>query len=429
MKRIRLAWILVATAIAAFGLGGVSWAFHDGGVATCTGCHSMHSARSTDNLLMQSDNGSACLRCHERATDTGPSSYRVSTPSAKLAASTDVVLHRTPGGDFGWLRQTLTATSTFGGTVTNPGFERGHNIIAADNQYTLVDSASPPTPMPPGELSCTSCHDPHSRARRLSDGSIIHPTTGTTYDPTFESGSYGHVPVAGEAAGVYRLLGSSGYQAYDGGPTFPGNPAAVVNSTYNRSEVSTQTRVAYGYGASNGYSAWGKWCATCHPDYHTDTASNFVHTVDGALGGAATTYAAYVKSGDLTGTLATSYNSLVPFATNDNDTATLAALALVDDSDLTGPSGTDRIMCLSCHRAHASGWKYALRWNQESEFLTLSDASGASVYPGVDAGLGNQGQYNRGYTTAQMAAAYNGRLATEFAPHQRSMCNKCHAKD
>jgi hypothetical protein len=162
---------------------------------------------------------------------------------------------------------------------------------------------------------------------------------------------------------------------------------------------------------------------------HKDTSSVLVHVVDDQLNGEADTYNHYVKSGDLTGSATTSFTSLVPFAKNTNDVATLTALALIDDSDLSGPAPTDRIACLSCHRAHASGWRYALRWNGEAEFLTLADASGNPVYPGVNAGLGNQGQYNRGYTVEQMQAAYYGRPATTFAAHQRSYCNKCHAKD
>ena len=38
----------------------------------------------------------------------------------------------------------------------------------------------------------------------------------------------------------------------------------------------------------------------------------------------------------------------------------LAALALLADSEGTvggGPTSTDQVMCLSCHRAHASGWE------------------------------------------------------------------------
>ena len=430
MTRFTKFLLLAAVGIALSLLAPATYAFHDGGVAYCGGCHSMHFSPAPDYLLMKSDKSSTCLRCHERAGDTGPSSYHVSTPSSELANTTDIPKQRGPAGDFGWLRQNLTATSTFGGSVSNQGFTRGHNIIAADNGYTFVDGPTAPGgTMPASQLACTSCHDPHSGARRMADGSIVYPTTAAPTAPIAESGSYGFVPEVGEAAGVYRLLGGSAYQAFDGGPTFPGNPAAVVNATYNRTEAVTQTRVAYGHGTTNGYASWGKWCSTCHVNMHKDTSSNLVHVVDDQLNGQATIYNEYIKSGDLTGSVGTAFTSLVPFASNTNDVATLAALAVIDDSNLSGPAATDRVACLSCHRAHAGGWRYALRWNGEAEFLTLADGSGAPVYPGVDAGLGNQGQYNRGYTVNQMRAAYYDRSVTVFAAHQRSLCNKCHAKD
>jgi predicted CXXCH cytochrome family protein len=430
MTRILRVFLLAAAVLALALLGPATYAFHEGGVANCGGCHSMHFSPAPDSLLMKSDRSSTCLRCHERAGDTGPSSYHVSTPSSELANTTDIPKQRGPGGDFGWLRQTLTALNTRGSAVTNAGNTRGHNIIAADNGYTFVDGPSAPGgTMPASELACTSCHDPHSRARRLSDGSVVYPTSTAPIAPIFESGSYGFIPAAGEAAGVYRLLGGSAYQAFASGPSFPGNPAAVVNSTYNRTEAVTQTRVAYGHGTTGGYASWGKWCSTCHPNMHKDSSSNLVHIVDDQLNGEATTYNSYIKTGDVTGTVGTSFTSLVPFASNTNDVATLAALAVIDDSNLSGPAATDRIACLSCHRAHAGGWRYALRWNGEAEFLTLADAGGAPVYPGVDAGLGNQGQYNRGYTVNQMRAAYYDRPVTVFAAHQRMLCNKCHAQD
>jgi predicted CXXCH cytochrome family protein len=425
-----MAWVMVATVFATFGFGGAAYAFHDGGVAECSGCHTMHGSPAADKLLLLGDQSSTCLSCHERATDTGPSSYRVSTPAAKLANPTDVTLHRTPGGDFGWLRQNLTATATFGSTIVNNGEDRGHNIVAGGIYGYVADAttAAPGGVMLSADLSCISCHDPHSRARRLSTGDIVYPPSTGTYDPILDPGSYGAIPISGEAVGVYRLLGGIAYQAFPSGPGFPGVPAAVAPSSYNRSEASTQTRVVYGHGTANGYASWGKWCATCHPNMHSDTSSNLVHEVDGQLNGPATIYNKYVKTGDLSATQINSFTSLVPYAMNTSDTATLAAKALTTDADLSGPDATDRIACLSCHRAHASGWKYALRWNNEAEFLTLGDPA-TPVYPGTDAGLGNQGQFNQGYTTAQMTAAYNGRAATVFAGHQRSLCNKCHNKD
>ncbi|MEK7799469.1 MAG: cytochrome c3 family protein, partial [Acidobacteriota bacterium] len=180
--------LLAAAAVALALLGPAAYAFHDGGVATCGGCHAMHNSPAADSLLMKSDKSSTCLRCHERAGDTGPSSYHISTPASELLNATDVVKQRTPGGDFGWLRQTLTALNTRGSTVTNSGYTRGHNIIAADNGYTYVDGPTAPGgTMPAAELACTSCHDPHSRARRLDDGSVVYPSTTAPFAPIFES--------------------------------------------------------------------------------------------------------------------------------------------------------------------------------------------------------------------------------------------------
>jgi predicted CXXCH cytochrome family protein len=429
MKRTRIAWVIVVTAFATFGFGGAAYAFHDGGVAECSGCHSMHESPAADYLLVFSDQSSTCLDCHENDTDTGPTRYHISTSAGQLASDTDIPLQRTPGGDFGWLRQDLTATATYYAPIFNNGEDRGHNIVAADNAY--VQDSTPTAPggvMDSGDLSCVSCHDPHSRARRNTGGGIVYPPSTGTYDPITDSGSYGAIPAAGEAVGAYRLLGGAAYQAFPSGPTFPGNPSAVVNDDYNRTEAVTQTRVAYGNATVQGYTSWGKWCATCHPDMHNDTSPNLVHEVDGQLGGEATVYNKYVKTGDLTATSLNSYTSLVPFAMNTANIGNLAAKALIDDSDLSGPTATDRLACLTCHRAHASGWKFALRWNGEAEFLTLG-APASPIYPGVDAGLGNQGQFNRGYTTAQMSATYNDRPPTVFAGHQRVLCNKCHNKD
>ena len=41
-----------------FVLAGTSFAFHDGGVAECGGCHSMHFAESGQYLLVKSDTSS-----------------------------------------------------------------------------------------------------------------------------------------------------------------------------------------------------------------------------------------------------------------------------------------------------------------------------------------------------------------------------------
>jgi predicted CXXCH cytochrome family protein len=418
-------WSLVigAAVVLALAAGGVAYAFHSGGVAECVGCHSMHSPTSTSFLLVGTDQSSTCLSCHEHAGDTGPSSYHISTASADLTAGT-APLQRTPGGDFGWLRKTYTFS-----TESEAGDLHGHNVVALDKSYNVDarNATAPGGTFPSANLGCQSCHDPHGTARRLADGTYVRPTAsaGAVYAPISGSGSYGAIPGAGLAVGAYRLLRGLG-DTY-GGATFSGVAIAVAPSSYNKKEDVNQVRVAYGGTGSN---TWGNWCGTCHPNMHS--SGNNVHPVDQSLGAAvAANYNAYVKSGDLSGTSADSFLSLVPFVENTGDIATLAGHAKSDDTALGGPVAGDKVACLSCHRAHASGWPYALRWNMEYEFMTTAPA-GTTLYVASDNGSvsGNRAPLqHRGRTAAEAMASYYDRPATKWAAYQRVLCNKCHAKD
>ena len=60
MKLTKLSLILIAAAAVVFGLSGISVAFHEGGVANCTGCHQVHNAATT-TLLVAADASSVCL--------------------------------------------------------------------------------------------------------------------------------------------------------------------------------------------------------------------------------------------------------------------------------------------------------------------------------------------------------------------------------
>ena len=151
------------------------------------------------------------------------------------------------------------------------------------------------------------------------------------------------------------------------------------------------------------------------------------HPVNQALGGTVkANYDAYVGSGNLTGTNATAYDSIVPFQTdNTTDYALLKSLSVNDGSVKTGPATSDRVMCLSCHRAHASGFEYMGRWNNAGELIAVD-----GVWPGTDSPstVANQAKYAQGRTVAETTKAYNDKPMT-YGSYQRSLCNKCHAKD
>jgi predicted CXXCH cytochrome family protein len=390
-------------------------AFHSGGVGECMGCHSMHSANASASFLLKNaDQSSTCLSCHQDSASTTPNAYRIATAEASMPTGV-APIQRTPGGDFGWLKKNYNYTVD-GAAIAENGATHGHNIVAADFAFVQdpTNTTAPGGNFPAQQLACTSCHDPHGRYRRQADGTVV--TTGA---PIIGSGSYSSSPVppSGQAVGAYRLLAGNGYT--QGGVTFAGVPTALAPDTYNRAETSTQTRVAYGHATGSGSVTMAQWCSTCHTQMLTHG-----HPTDASLGSTiANNYASYIKTGDLTGTFSNSYLSLVPFEENTADLTLLATHAKSDDSFLNGPSSSDMVSCMTCHRAHATCWEDMLRWNGKGEFLTYN-----SVWPGIDL-TPTVPQYARGRTSAETQAAYYDRPATVFATFQRALCNKCHVQD
>lgn len=434
---------------------GDAYAFHSGGVAECEGCHSMHNSlegqpnvtgmpqfQSGPYLLKAQDQSGACLNCHN-SPDTAPTSYHVSTDASKLGPGLPPV-EMTPGGDFAWLKKTYNFFVR-GSPAVADGDRHGHNIVAADFGYTpdKIIPAAPGGTFLAASLACTSCHDPHGRYRRDAAGNIGTPNgqgsgsggpaTTTVSLPIFNSGSYDNSnnPIAGvSAVGVYRILAGKGYspKSLRGANQFTTDPPAAVSpSSYNRSEAVTQTVVAYGQGMS-------EWCANCHGQIHRDTYTSgtpgLIHPAgDGAKLPAAivANYTTYVTSGRMTGSPTTSYSTLAPFETGIIDYAALKARAKNDGSSMSlmVADTSGNVMCLSCHRAHATGFESMTRFFRQNEFMTIADASNNAMYdPSI-----TEGKINYGKSVVEQQAAYYGRPASVFGPYARNYCNKCHAKD
>jgi hypothetical protein len=436
MKFLRLA------VAAAFLLGFSSaYAFHSGGVAECGGCHAMHKADSVGNiigaananLLNNNHVSSTCFDCHSGAT---LSSYHVLTYPLPVSGASPV--NRTPGGDFAWLAKTYSYTVRGSTTTWSPG---GHHVNAPEYGINGETGNSPGGSFPANQLGCTSCHDPHSKARTDADGNLV-PVAG---NKIIGSGSYPtlNAPATGEtnsAYGTYRLLYNE--NAYYGGAgagpvpatiqsgvTFSVAPLAVAPSTYNQSENVNQVIVRY---ADLTGRTMGRWCASCHTQMHSAlNGGKFVHPIDQALntGGELGYYNAYVNSGNKNGVPGSSYLSLVPFAMQGATRAQLAAAATNSTPSGAGPGGSDSVMCLSCHRAHASGFQNDIRWEYEGEFLTyVQTGTNNATWPGTDTTPGAP-QFARGRLAAETQAAYYDRPVSQFGAYQRSLCNKCHLQD
>lgn len=369
-------------------------------------------------LLQAAGPSAACLNCHEGTT---ASAYRVSTAGSALMAGLPPQM-MTPGGDFAWLKKSY---SWLAGTLqSEPGYRHGHNIVAPEFGYQAdsLNTTAPGGTYPAGSLHCISCHDPHGRYRVRFDG-----TVGISGAAIASSGSYSDNglavnPQSGKAVGVYRLLAGVGYQPHSASvPAFSFDPpAAMAPLNYNRSETATQTRVAYGNGVSF-------WCANCHGTSTGHVGTRFSHPVGEVLGSEiASHYNAYVKTGDLSGTGTAAFLSLVPFESPQGSSAAernaLAAMARSDDGNLEGPTSQDRVGCLTCHRAHASGWRHALRWNNDSPLLIYN-----GNYPGTNTGA--PPEYHMGRSESETRRAYYDRLPERFAANQNRLCEKCHVGD
>jgi hypothetical protein len=212
----------------------------------------------------------------------------------------------------------------------------------------------------------------------------------------------------GTTGGNYRLLGGAGYEGSSQGSGVPfthGAPIAVADS-FSWTETDSR-HSAYGSGMS-------EWCANCHPAFLNSSTSGVAAKHPAGSGAKlnadiAKNYNSYVKTGDFSGSQASAYLALVPFEVGISD------VVLLNPSSSSGPGlGNANVMCLTCHRAHASAFRHIGRWDFEASFI-------ADSHPHFGDG---------GASGNDVINSYYGRdMTVEFGETQRQLCNKCHLKD
>jgi hypothetical protein len=372
-SRARMLPLLLVVAMVAIWAGPAD-AFHSHGVARCSGCHTMHNSLNGqpmgDNpvpgqgnpwLLLRSTPTDTCLSCHA-VVGRG---YTVwgAHPNNPLGEG---ATHG--GGDFVFLLAPNVNDNNRPGQPVRPGSYAGHNVVTVDKGVGVDPRliTAPGGNFESAYLACSSCHDPHGTdsfrilygANRIVRG---RDAAGNEYTYTFTA-------EAPQAVGV-----------------------ALVASAWE----SDTNHTAYQSGMS-------EWCGNCHGDFHNNQAS-FVHPSGTAMGAAiAAIYNAYRGTTDCvenppvggspcgTGTAADAYLAMVPFEDTSNG----------DVSSTLGPSANSTVMCLSCHRAHASSAMSAGRWDFQVQFLK-EDGEASGSFP----------------------------LPNPYDDNQKSLCNQCHAKD
>lgn len=314
----------MALALGVLALAARAMAFHDGGVASCSGCHLTHGESGTlvgpsadRGLLIAESPSDVCLVCHARGPGrvygTDPLVPPPETGPGNFVFLTEDNLNDAPGG------------------ALNPvlGDAAGHNVVAPGHGLRVDPrrALAPGGTFPSAKLGCTSCHDPHGNAS-------------------------------------FRLLHGAG-PVMGGTFTFVRPAPDAVGPEVGTGPESARHHTAYRGGVSD-------WCSNCHgPYHHAGSGSAFRHPVDRALGAdVVRRYSEY--EGDAhpaSGVEARAYLPQVPF----EDRASTP-------TSTTGPSPGSRVMCLSCHRAHATSAPAAGRWDFKVGLLT-DDGRASGSYP------------------------------------------------
>jgi hypothetical protein len=303
----------------------------------CDDCHTMHNSQDGEAVSYQLNASysdfepdttpnnllliSSCTGCH---TSTGSSTIVSDTP---IIFNTSSVSNPLAGGNFYDVRL---------------DDSKGHNVSGISSQDGILGLTPPGGTTMTSQLTCAGefgCHGIRNAGKN---------------DYTGVKGAH-HVKdsggINGSSVGLsYRFLnGVLGKEDSD----WEQDNTNTSHNEYKGSTSSTSDTVSY-------------LCSGCHGNFHTwaggasevGTASPWLrHPTDIALNSTGE-YSNY-----------TSYSMTAPLARPDPDN--------VPDTALVSP-GTDIVMCLSCHRAHASPYYKMLRWDYKNSNLSTA-LSGCNV--------------------------------------------------
>lgn len=305
-------------------------AFHDEGVARCSGCHTMHNTNGNNAVVDPSGNGFPYLLLYANATDLCLSCHATSRGAVW---GTDPLLPPAErgAGNFVFLQEDNINDGRNGHLSPIPGWRAGHTVISP-SRGVVVDALNPVSPggsYPASSLSCTSCHDPHGNEHyRLLYGAGDHA----------EAGNFNYTQAAPVAIGL----------ALDAG---------IVETDANH--------IAYNSGMS-------AWCSNCHGNFHNNDAQYRHPSGVGMSSVIQNIYNLYAGTmNQVGGSAVTAFIADVPFEDPD---MTIASTA--------GPDGNSKVSCISCHRAHATSGQNSGRWDFNITFYHDDGVeSGAYVMP------------------------------------------------
>lgn len=323
----------------------------------CDDCHTMHNSQEGTVVAAGTVYGDGAYVALTNNTCVGCHSSSESSTTYLLGEATVPVVNYTgggapsdylAGGNFYWVKQ------------GNAGADdtKGHNVFLNEGDGNLLQA-----PGQPPSCGNDACHE----------------NLSTPYGGSFEdlNGTYGcegcHLHVAHHAddgnPGEYKLVDTAAqgwYRFVSAHPSFVGTPSGVAGGEdpdWQATNSSSDHNEYLGYEVTGGYgfsdiaaNTMTAFCTGCHGLFHSDQGSTGVwvrHPSDAAL--PAGEYADY-----------TIYNPMAPVARN--------AIPVAPSATAFGDATGAMVMCLSCHRPHASPYPDILRW----DYTAMNAGSGST---------------------------------------------------
>ena len=341
-KKILTLTIMIACAAMVATFCGTGYAAVTG---VCVNCHTMHNSQGgVEMATFGSETGAndalvrgSCLGCHGQAPGgTGTTAHLINDiPQVLHKGDTNLA-----GGNFTYIAATGGTTPTTGNTQT-----AGHNVYYAAIMNETVLTTPPGDEHTTGitntNFTCagtTGCHGDRGIAGDFASISGAH-----------HGGVGGLCDTADTVANSYRFLkGVKGHENMDSTYKYQN-----YNTQYHNEYYGIVAATEAGSATVPGNSTISGLCAECHGNFHgvgNDIGDDIVapftrHPTDVVLPNK-TEYSAYQL-----------YSVEAPVARVNITTVNTAGV-----NNVVSP-GTDVVMCLSCHGAHATAYEDILRWN------------------------------------------------------------------
>jgi hypothetical protein len=381
----------------------------------CTDCHTLHGSEDGAKvnagsgtgawtgtggfreLLYKGDWTDMCLSCHKQGFETSATADLPSVvdsgwiaPIVMTLDGVDPAGKSLPAGDFYY-------SNLDPKKGHNPAYTKG-SLAAATSKLMAADSTLGSLPpggvtITDGEWSCHSCHGMHSRfsgsytawrqVKRKVNGKVV----------TGDVSSFGVETATGNQTQdtAYEPIKSNSRGDIQG--------TNYVNTRKDANALQGADLLAdYSDTNKNVYQGgFSSFCSACHGDFHggngeirsTDNANTRVGgawikhptnvTMDQSGGSkyGINTYKAVITNAQANNPNPAGYDWKYPLVKADADFTVKSTIASATDAATLAT--TDRIMCLTCHKAHASQFENMTRWDTNAHSFI---ANGATDFEG-----------------------------------------------